>query len=124
MGQGDALLPAIYPSVTEYVSVAWRLLLRKEEEALIASEGPARGYEVPHPLLARRHGEDPEVRDGEVPSVKPLPQIHPRYSRSSIGLDSGRRSEFNLIDHDGVWRIHRDRGGGHGRMALYLRHPP
>jgi hypothetical protein len=48
-------------------------LSEEEEPRAAAGEGPARLDEVLHPLPARRHGQDPEVRDAEVALVKPLP---------------------------------------------------
>lgn len=45
----------------------------KEEELLAYAERSPGGDEVPYPLLARRDGQDPEVRDGEVPPVDSLP---------------------------------------------------
>jgi hypothetical protein len=49
------------------------LLAREEKEPGPAEERVASVYKIPDPLLARGHGEDPEVRDAEVPSVKALP---------------------------------------------------
>jgi Domain of unknown function (DUF4417) len=51
-------------------------LSRKEEEASVP-KGVTRGDQVSHPLLARRHREDPEVRDAEMLPVKPLPPGRP-----------------------------------------------
>jgi hypothetical protein len=64
---------AVLPVVADDTPTAGRLLVGKEEQAPTAPERPARGKQMPPPLLARRHGEDPEVRDAEVGSVKALP---------------------------------------------------
>jgi hypothetical protein len=59
--------------VAEDVPSAKLSLIRKEEEPRAATERAARSYQVSHPLLARCHGEDPEVRDAEVRLVESLP---------------------------------------------------
>lgn len=54
--------------------MAQALLVCKEEKSRTAAyESPTRGHEVPHPLLARRHGQDPEVREAKVRLVDSPP---------------------------------------------------
>src|ERR1700687_1671330 len=69
----DDLCSRTDPRMRKYVHIPKSLVTREKEDPPTAPERPARGNQVPHSLLARRHGEDPEVRDAEVRSVKPLP---------------------------------------------------
>src|ERR1700674_349896 len=71
--KADRLAVAARPFIFEDVFAADHFLCGEKKEPRAAGERPALHHEVPPPLLARRHGEDPEVRDAEVPPVKALP---------------------------------------------------
>jgi hypothetical protein len=75
--QSNSLSPAVDPLAAENVSSGKSPLVREEEEPLAPADRPAGGDEVPHPLLARRHREDSEVRDVEVRSVNSVPPSLP-----------------------------------------------
>src|ERR1700687_5616674 len=86
----DDLCSRTDPRMRKYVHSPKSLVTREKEDPPTAPERPARGNQVPHSLLARRHGEDPEVRDAEVRSVKPPAATSPGRRGACAGKRSAR----------------------------------
>lgn len=63
----EVFFPPVQPFVRQDVPAAKALLVREEEEPrTVSGERSASLGQVPHPFPARRHREDPEVRDAEM----------------------------------------------------------
>lgn len=85
----DGLAPTVHPLLHQNVT-AEPLLFREEEMARAARERLTRLHQVCQSLPARRHGQDPGVRDTEVLPVKALP---PRFLVGEELATKGGRPE-------------------------------
>src|SRR6185295_4123930 len=76
--QGANLASAVHPLVRQHATATEALLVCKEVETRAASQERVTSlYKTFHPLPARRHGQDPEVRYAEVRLVESLPPYLP-----------------------------------------------